>query len=373
MAPRYDEAAMTDRLTLSAPPPHRRSVRGDILFTFGIAIGLYLAWLLRGILVLIYVSAMAAVVLVPVVCVVQSIRIRGWRPGRGIAILIIMVALLGSITIFLAFTVPPVVNEVKGFVHGMPGHTPAYMARLQRLPILRNMNFDAIQSRVKQDLSQHIGIFVSSISHWAGQFFKIITGIILTIYFLAEGDHVYHWFLSLVPLTRRERLDETLQRAGTRMGRWLLGQLALMLILGVTSGIVFAILRVPYAFALAVLMGAFNIIPVVGALVSTTVAMLVAVSSSWGKVLGIMIFELVYAQIENGFLVPHIMKTRVDLAGTAVFIALLLGVDLAGVAGALVAVPSAVLVAVIIDEYVIRPENAAGEPDVVPVASPKIR
>lgn len=375
MASGYDETAMIDRLATPAPapPPPRRNVRGDILFTFGIAIVLATAWFLRDILVLIYVSAMAAVVLIPVVCAVQSIRIRNWRPGRGIAILIIMAVLIGSMTAFLLFTVPPVINEVKRFVNAMPGHTPAYLEKLQRLPFLRSMNFDAIEARLKQDISQHIGTFVSSVSHWAGQFFKIITGIILTIYFLAEGDHVYHWFLSLVPVTRRERLDDTLQRAATRMGRWLLGQVALMLILGITSGIVFEIMRVPYAFALAVLMGAFNIIPVVGALVSTTVAMLVAVSSSWGKVFGIMIFELIYAQIENGFLVPHIMKTRVDLAGTAVFIALLLGVSLAGVAGALVAVPSAVLIAVIVEEYVIRPADGAGEPDVVPAASPRIR
>lgn len=373
MPGRYDDAAIIDRLSTPEPPRPRRNIRGDILFTFAIAIGLAAAWVLREILVLIYVSAMAAVVLVPVVCAVQSLRIRNWHPGRGIAILIIMAVLLGSMAVFLVFTVPPVVKEVKGFIHAMPGRSPAYFDKLERLPFLRSMNFDAIEARLKQDISQHIGTFVSSVSHWAGQFFAIVTGIILTIYFLAEGDHVYHWFLSLVPVTRRERLDGTLQRAGTRMGRWLLGQLALMLILGVTSGIVFAILRVPYAFALAVLMGAFNIIPVVGALVSTTIAMLVAVSSSWGKVLGIMIFELVYSQIENGFLVPHIMKTRVDLAGTAVFIALLLGVSLAGVAGALVAVPSAVLVAVIVEEYVIRPADDAGEADVVPVAGPRIR
>ncbi len=364
---------MIDPERSSVYPPPRRNIRGDILFTFAIAIGLALAWFLREVVILIYVSALAAVVLLPVVQGLERLRIRKWHPGRGVAILIIMAVLLGGITCFLVLTVPPVVREVKGFVNAMPGRTPAYLEKFQRMPILRNMDFNGVEAKIKQDISQHIGTFVSSVSHWAGKFFDIITGIILTIYFLAEGDHVYHWFLSLVPVTRRERLDETLQRAGIRMGRWLLGQLALMLILGICSGIVFGLMRVPYAFALAVLMGAFNIIPVVGALVSTSVAMLVAVSSSWGKVLGIMIFEMVYLQIENGFLIPHIMKTRVDLAGTAVFIALILGVSLAGVAGALVSVPSAVLVAVIIEEYVIRPTNTSGEPDVVAVASPRIR
>jgi predicted PurR-regulated permease PerM len=309
--------------------------------------------------------------LMPVVRGVQRIQIRKWHPGHGVAILIIMVLLIGAITGFLILTLPPVIREVTAFVQAMPGRSPAFLEKLNRVPLLRGMNFNAVEAKLEQNTAQHVGIFVSSVSNWAAKVFEIITGIILTVYFLAEGEHVYQWFLSLVPVARRERLDETLQRAAARMGRWLLGQAALMLILGVLSGIVFGAMHLRYAFALAVLMGCFNIVPVVGAFVSTGIAMLVAASDSWGKVLGVLIFELVYVQIENAYLTPRIMKTSVDLAGTAVFIALLLGGGLAGVAGVLVAVPSAVLVAVLIEEYVIRPADRAGEPDVVPVASPQ--
>ncbi len=346
-----------------ASPPHRRNVRADILFAFAIAIALYLAWLVRDVLVLLYVSALFAVVLVPVVRGVQRIRIGRWHPSHGVAILIITVALIGAITGFLILTLPPVIREVKTFVQALPGRSPAVLDKLQRLPILRNMDFSSVQAKLKQETAQHVGTFITSVSNWAGKFFGIITGVILTVYFLAEGDHVYKWFLSLIPITRRDRLDETLQRAAARMGRWLLGQASLMLILGVLSAIVFGAMHLRYAFALAVLMGCFNIVPVVGALVSTSIAMLVAASDSWGKVLGVMIFELVYVQIENAYLTPRIMKTSVDLAGTAVFIALLLGGGLAGVAGVLVAVPSAVLVAVLVEEYVIRPADVPEVPD----------
>lgn len=342
-------------------PSSGRNLRGDILFAFGVAIVLALAWVLRDVLVLLYVSAMAAVVLIPVVRAIESIHIRRWHPGRGLAIVIIMVVLLGGITGFLLLTLPPLIRETKTFAHTFPSHTSAFIEKLQHLPILHQLNVEAIEAKVKQDISQHLVLLVSSVGNWAAKIFEIITGIVLTIYFLVEGEHVYRWFLSLVPLGRRERLDDTLQRAATRMGRWLLGQMALMLILGVCSLIVFSAMRLPYAFALALLMGAMNIIPVVGALVSTVVAMLVASSSSIGKVIGVLIFELVYSQIETAFLTPRIMKTRVDLAGTAVLIALLLGASLAGIAGALVAVPSAVLAAVLIDEYVIRPNGAPEE------------
>ncbi|MGH9617875.1 MAG: AI-2E family transporter, partial [Acidobacteriaceae bacterium] len=327
-----------------------------------IVIAFYFAWILRDVLVLLYVSALAAVVLMPVLRGVQRIRIGKWHPNHGVSILIIMVCLLGAMAAFLILTVPPVVREVATFIKALPGRSPAFLQKLGNTPVLRDMNLPAIETRLKQATAQHAGTFVSSVSDWAAKFFEIITGIVLTIYFLAEGEHVYKWFLSLVPVVRRDRLDETLQRAGERMGRWLLGQLALMLILGIASAIVFGAIHLRYAFALAVLMGAFNIIPVVGALVSTCAAMLVAASESWEKVLAVLIFELVYSQIENAFLTPRIMKSRVDLAGTAVLIALLLGVSLAGVAGALVAVPTAVLVAVLVDEYVIQPSSIS-QPD----------
>lgn len=366
--PEQGDKSMNDT---PVPPSYSESsvsVRGHILFAFGIALTLYFAWLLRDVLVLLYVSALAAIVLIPVVRGVQRLPIGKWHPGHGVAILIIMVALVGSVTIFLILTLPPVVREVATFVKALAGRSPLVLQRYEHLPILRDMNLAAIEAKVKQDTAQNAGMFVASVSNWATKIFEIITGIVLTIYFLAEGEHVYKWFLSLVPSYRRARLDETLQRAAERMGRWLLGQLALMLILGICSGIFFGAIHLRYAFALAILMGAFNIIPVVGALVSTSVAILVAASESWEKVVAIVIFELVYAQIENAYLTPRIMKSRVDLAGTAVFIALLLGVSLAGVAGALVAVPTAVLIAVLTDEYVIQPTNAVPE-DIVPASA----
>ena len=346
-------------MNVPVEPVHatQRHVRGHILFTFALAIGLYVAWLLRDVLTLIYVSALFAVVLMPVVHGVQRIHIGKRHLSHGVAILVITALVVGAIGGFIFLTLPPLIHEVTSLVHTLPDSSPAFLQRLNRLPVLRDVNFSAIQTRLKQDTAQHVGVFVTSISGWAAKFFEIISGIVLTVYFLAEGGHIYPWFLSLVPADRRGRLDITLQRAATRMGRWLLGQMSLMLILGILSGIVFSFMHVRYAFALAVLMGAFNIVPVVGAMVSTSIAMLVAATDSFTKVLGVMAFELIYVQVENALLIPRIMKSSVDLAGTAVFIALLLGGGLAGIAGVLVAVPSAVLVAVLIDEYVVQPAN----------------
>jgi predicted PurR-regulated permease PerM len=142
------------------------------------------------------------------------------------------------------------------------------------------------------------------------------------------------------------------------MGKWLLGQGSLMLILGVASTIVYLSLHVRYAYALGVLTGLLNIIPVVGAAICIALALLVAAIDSWGRVLGIAIFYVVYLQVENSYLVPHIMKRRVDLPGLSILVALLIGSSLAGILGALVSVPTAVLVAVLLDEYLIHKDAA---------------
>ena len=172
-------------------------------------------------------------------------------------------------------------------------------------------------------------------------------GLILTIYFTLEGDAAYRWALSFFPPESRERLDLALRRAEVRIGKWLLGQSSLMLILGLTSTVVYLALDVRYAYALGVLAGLLNIIPVLGAAVSIALALLVAAVDSWGRVLGVAVFYAIYQQLENSFLTPRIMKSSVDLPGLAIIVALLLGSALEGIMGALVSVPTAVLVAVL--------------------------
>jgi predicted PurR-regulated permease PerM len=131
-----------------------------------------------------------------------------------------------------------------------------------------------------------------------------------------------------------------------------------MLILGLLSTAVYLMLHIRYAFALGVLTGLLNIIPVVGAAICVALALLVAAIDSWGHVLGVAIFYVVYLQIENSFLTPRIMRNSVGLPGLAILVALLLGSALGGIPGALVSVPTAVLVAVLVDEYLVRKPQA---------------
>jgi predicted PurR-regulated permease PerM len=157
----------------------------------------------------------------------------------------------------------------------------------------------------------------------------------------------------------RLRLAVTLYRAEVRMSKWLFGQGLLMLILGVTSTAVFAILHVRYFFLLGVLMGLMNIVPIAGGVITILLVGLVAALDSWTKMAGVFIFYLVYINIENAYLIPRIMRQSVNLMGLTVLIALIAGTELAGIVGALVAVPTAALLAVLIDEYFVQTDVTA--------------
>jgi predicted PurR-regulated permease PerM len=132
-----------------------------------------------------------------------------------------------------------------------------------------------------------------------------------------------------------------------------------MLILGVTSTAVFAILHVRYFFLLGVLMGLMNIVPIAGGVITILLVGLVAALDSWTKMAGVFIFYLVYINIENAYLIPRIMRQSVNLMGLTVLIALIAGTELAGIVGALVAVPTAALLAVLIDEYFVQTDVTA--------------
>lgn len=333
-----------------------RDLRGDIVFAFTLAVVCYLAWLLRAVLLLLYVSALAAVVLTPVVRATSRFRVGRLRPFKGRAILILLLAVAGGLTAFGFLAFPPVIRDLHKFADDMPSRLPAMLEKIKRIPFADQVNTDEIGTKIQDFISNAATYLLLSIKNWASAIFGIAMGLILTVYFILEGDVAYRWGLSFFPSDKRPRLDAALQRAEVRMGQWLLGQGSLMLILGMASTIVFVSLHVRYAYALGVLTGLLNIIPVMGAAVSIALALLVASIDSWGRALGIAIFYLVWIQVENSFLVPRIMGTRVGLPGLSILVALLIGSELGGVLGAIVSVPTAVLVSVLLDEYLVNKE-----------------
>ncbi|HEX4154803.1 MAG TPA: AI-2E family transporter [Acidobacteriaceae bacterium] len=336
-------------------------VRGHILFFLMMVVILLLLWRLRAVLEIVYVSALFAVVLMPVVEQVRRLHIGRWQPSRTVAVIGLVCAVFAAMALFFILALPPVVHDVQHFAADLPKRVPVLLAKLKRLPIADKLGIDSVTGKIEGLAASTASYVFATAPKWILRVMDVITAGILCIYFMLEGEFAYFYFLAFIPIGYRDRLARTLIAAEKRMSKWLIGQASLMLILGVCSTIVFGALHVRYFFLLGVLMGLFNLVPVVGGLITILLAASVAALDSWTKVLGVLIFYAIYVQIENAYLTPRIMRTSVNLMGVSVLIALLAGADLAGVVGALVAVPTAALVAVLMDEYVVQKDADATE------------
>jgi predicted PurR-regulated permease PerM len=323
---------------------HDRHARGLLLLAFGLALALIAAWFVRHALFLIYVSAVFAVVLKPAVDRLHRTPLFGWHPGRGSALLLLVVLLVLFLGGIIAIAVPSILANMAGFVDSLVKQFRSLQSRFESIPVLRSLDLSNLQSHISAALAQVLPAV-------SGALAATLTSVLLTAYFILDGGALLKRALRTVPPQSRTRLEITLNRAAARMRHWLVGQAILMAILGVSSTITFGLMGLPYFYLLGLFAGLANIVPLLGPLVTVVVASAVAATQSGWDVLGVVVFYLAYQQVENAFLTPKIMKSQVQLPSAVVIVALLVGSELAGAAGALVAVPSAVIVAELANEY----------------------
>jgi predicted PurR-regulated permease PerM len=322
-------------------------------------VALALLWRLREVLLLVYVSALFAVVLTPVVNNIMNFKLPGGRHlARGAAIAVLLAFAFFVVASILILGLPPVIRDLHQFATDLPARIPDTVARIKRLPYADQLGVDTVAAKAENAVSATAEYLFASFPLWMGHIFEFATAFVLCVYFMIEGDHAYGWFMSFLSPDNRLRLAVTLYKAEIRMSKWLFGQGTLMLILGVCSIIAFGLLGVRYFVLLGVLMGLMNIIPIAGGVITILLVALVAALDSWAKMAGVFAFYLVYINVENAWLIPRIMRSSVNLMGLAVLIALIVGTELAGIPGALVAVPTAALIAVLLDEYAVQKDRA---------------
>jgi predicted PurR-regulated permease PerM len=298
-----------------------------------------------------YVSALFAVVLMPLVDRITLIGFRGRRLSRLVAIILLVVSVFIALTLLFVLGLPPVIRDIHQFALDLPERIPPIVAHLKKIPLADKFGVDALAQRAEDAASSVASYLFASFPLWMSRIFDLLTAFILCIYFMLEGEFAYRWFLSLFDMEPRIRLHSTLAKAETRMSKWLVGQGSLMLILGLSSIAVFGLLKVRYFVLLGCLMGLMNIVPIAGGVVTILLVAGIAALDSWTKMALVFAFYAIYINLENAVLTPRIMGNTVDLMGLTVLIALLLGTAVAGIVGALVAIPTAVLVTCLIHEY----------------------
>ncbi|MBI2220496.1 MAG: AI-2E family transporter [Acidobacteria bacterium] len=309
---------------------------------------LYAAFLVRHVLLLIYISGLLAIGFSPVVRLIERQR----RIPRWLAILLLYVVILGSAAIVISLVAPPLIEQAKGLWDA----APRMFDRAQEYLIDRGLLRERLTLReaVEQapGTSGAVGTITGAALGIVGGLAGVLTILILTFYLLLEADSLRNTFLRLFPKPRRAQIANASAEATRKVSAWLNGQLLLAATIGTTAAIGLWILGVPYFYVLALIAGVGEMIPVVGPIIAAVPGIAVALTISYQKALMVALFYLLQQQLENHVLVPKIMSRQVGVSAVTVIVSLLIGGNLLGVLGAILAIPTAAILQVIYQETI---------------------
>ena len=183
-----------------------------------------------------------------------------------------------------------------------------------------------------------------------GGIFGLVTILILAFYFLLDSDLIVNTFVRLFPRAERRRVADACRRVTTKVSAWLGGQLFLAGVIGASAALALWLMGVPYFYVLALIAAVGELIPIVGPLLAAIPAIAVAATVSWPLALGVTIFFLAQQQFENHVLVPKVMSRQIGVSAVVVIVSLMLGGALMGIVGAILAVPTAAILYVLLEE-----------------------
>jgi predicted PurR-regulated permease PerM len=329
----------------------------------GTGLALLLLWtlfLIRGALLLIYVAALVAIGLSPVVAAIeQRRRARGrGRLPRWAAILVIYLTIISVFVAIGVSIIPPLVTQARELWAALPGLLQTSQQWLvDRGLISRAITVSEAVQQTPVPGSDAVSTVLGAIWGVIGGVFGLLTILIVAFYLLVDSESIVRTFVRLFPRPERRRVIDACHRIVTKVSAWLAGQVLLAGIIGTTAALGLWLMGVPYFYVLALIAAVGEMIPVVGPLLAAVPAVVVAFTVSPALALGVTVFFILQQQFENHILVPKVMERQVGISAVVVIIALLVGGSLLGIMGAILAVPTAAILQVVYEELV--PEASA--------------
>jgi predicted PurR-regulated permease PerM len=329
---------------MSLYEPSARIVLRNVLIVVGVALAIYVAYLLRKPLSWIVVAMFVAVALSGPVSMLQRRMRRGLAIGLTYLGLLLIPVGIGSIV------VPPVVRGGNDLAQSAPQYARDVQNFVERNRTLRKLETDY---GLASQLQSEAGKLTSRLGGAAGtlrdlglglinSIFTAVTVIILSVFMLAGGRG---WIRRAVALVRPDHaavIDRTLDRMGVAVRNYVAGALAQATVAGVTTFIVLTILGVPFAAPLSVIVFFFDLIPLVGATIAAVIVAIVTLFVDFPTATIVwVIWAIIYQQIENSVIQPMIQRRAVDTHPFVVLVAVLFGSTLFGIGGALLAIPVA--------------------------------
>ena len=346
-------------------PGQPLSRRSPFRVGFTAALGVALAYGLvnaliatRGVLILILTSAFLAIGLNPAV---EALEARGLRRSHAVTIVLLVV-----IAFFVGFgfaIVPPIADQVSQFVDKAPDYINRLRENRQVAELDARYHFlttasDYLKKPEKVGTAVFGGVLGAG-RVVIGAFFSAFTVLILTLYLMANLPDIKATAYRLVPRSRRARVGLLSDEILSRIGGYVAGNLIISVCAGLSTFLVLLVLHVPYPVALALIVAVTDLIPAIGATLGAVIVTLVGLFVSVRTGLIVAGFYVAYQQVENYVLYPRIMKRSVDVSPVATVVAVLIGGSLLGVLGALLAIPMAAAVQLVLQEVVAPRQDEA--------------
>ena len=333
------------------PPQRVEIVIGarTMLVLLGVGVVVALAILSLGTLLSIFLAAVVALGLDPVV---GGLVTRGW--GRGRAALSVFAGVFVAVFLIVTATAAPVWNELVEFVHALPG----YWEDLQQTDWFKKL-VDSVGADQKvhdalKDLAGALPDAASTLLGAAGGVFgsvlSLVTLTFLALFLLMERPAITDWLLGFAPPEADTRWRPVVEDSVHAVSSSLLGNIAISIVAGIVAFISCTVLGLPFAVVLAVITGLLDLIPQVGATVAAVILTAVALTVSTPAAIAMVAIQLVYQQLENYVVYPIVYRRAVELSGFTTIVAVLIAGSLLGVVGAILAVPFAAVIKIVVRE-----------------------
>jgi predicted PurR-regulated permease PerM len=348
-----------------------RNIARIVLTVVAVVVVLYLLWLLRKPIGWLFVAIFLAVALSPPVNYLS----RSMR--RGFAIAITYLGLLLIPILLIALIVPPLINEANDFATNVPRYADDVTEYVQKNGTLRNLNEDYdITTKLEkeaQKLPSKLGGAAGTLRDIGlgivNSVFALLTILVMTAFLLGSGNRWVDQIIASRPQHQRDRLRRSLDNISSAVSGYVAGALTVAFIAGTATFIVLTILGVPFSGPLAVFAGLMSLIPMIGATIAAIIIGVVTVFNNFPTDTIIWtVWAIGYQQIENNLIQPQIQKRTVNVHPLLTIVAVLFGGTLLGVLGAIVAIPVAASIQILLREYVdlrtfsVRPHEPPAPP-----------
>lgn len=358
---------------MTLPPPSQpydwtfRRVVWATLVLVSVILGFWLLYRFYQVVFILFIAIMIGTVIRPAV---------SWLNQRGLpkiaGVILVYIVLLIAFTGFLLLIFPLIVEQSTTIAAASAGYYQNLREWLIHYPnqlIVRLSEFiPAALPSLKpvqqsgQEVMASAGQALGYIAVATRAVFTAIIIFVLAFYWTLDGTLIIKSFLLLVPQDRREDISELISEMETKVGSYIAGQGLLCLIIGVMALIVYLLIGLPNALVLALLAGVLEAIPMVGPLLGAIPAAMVAFSIAPDKLIWVIVATIIIQQLENSLLVPRVMRKAVGVNPFVTLLAIFAFSSLFGIAGALMAIPMAAIIQILLNRFVFHP--SAMEPEV---------